>query len=153
MSETDKQAGEPGEPLLGQRPTPEDKDWLEYYREAKREGFRNANDTAKIILATNSALITAYLSILSVAKAKDRLIITELRDIVLLVPLVFFLASSFLSIKATMVRIHKVDPYSPSDIEGFHKLSIRQKHHLTQWAFACLAAGSLSVVVKYFFVM
>ena len=51
----------------------DEKDWLKYYQDAKRESYKAANDTGKLLQASATALVTAYLAIFGALKILDRL--------------------------------------------------------------------------------
>lgn len=140
--------------LVGKEPSRDKLDWLDYFREARRDGFRNANDTAKIILGSTSALTTAYLAILSAFKIADRIPSLDMLGLVLvLLPLSLFIVSGLLSIVATIPRTRGVSAESPSEIQAFHETVMGCKMRLVWGAFGFLAFGIMVAGTAIFFVL
>ncbi len=124
---------------------PDDDFWLEQGRKLVEDSIPAVQDAAKSLMTGLGLLKGVYLAIIGFADFIPKAFPMTQKYLFIL-PLIFWLAGLFLSIRVMMTRRMSIFMHSPSDIREKIGQIIEDKQKKLQWAFWMTAIGVIAAL-------
>ncbi|MBN1324201.1 MAG: hypothetical protein JW986_09460 [Methanotrichaceae archaeon] len=136
--------------ISGQKPSAEDMRWIEYGWETLRDSPKILDEAARSLVTLGSSLLTVYTLVLTLFNLSGRLDLSAGYRMLLLVPILAWLASISLAAYVYYPKEIKYSRFSPSDLEERHKDVMKGKGRLLKLAaltFVIALASSSACIV------